>query len=219
MNSHTPLMRYKTKQAKKQIDVEVLKTMYANVIQNLEMTKFQRAQEEPIIEIIDEPILPLNIHQFGISQGVFLGLIFTTVIILSILILIRVFNSFDLLHAGHIKMLEECKRNCDFLIVGLQMDPSIDRPHKNKPIQSIVERYIQLKACISVDEIIPYSSELDLLEILQSYNIDIRFIGEDYLDKDFTGKEFCLEHDITIYYNSRKHKYSTSSLRMKIKSQ
>ena len=128
------------------------------------------------------------------------------------------FSSFDLLHAGHIKMLEECKRNCDFLIVGLQTDPTIDRPNKNKPVQSIVERYIQLKACIFIDEIVPYSTELELMEILQCFKIDIRFIGEDYFEKEFTGKQFCLDNNIQIYFNSRKHKFSTSGLREKIKS-
>jgi glycerol-3-phosphate cytidylyltransferase len=128
------------------------------------------------------------------------------------------FSSFDLLHAGHIKMLEECKRNCDFLIVGLQTDPTLDRPNKNKPVQSMVERYIQLKACVFINEIIPYSTELELMEILQSFKIDIRFVGEDYLEKEFTGKQFCLDNNIEIYFNSRKHKFSTSGLREKIKS-
>lgn len=128
------------------------------------------------------------------------------------------FSCFDLFHAGHVKMLEECKRNCDFLIACLQTDPNIDRPNKNKPIQSIVERYIQLKGCLFIDEIVPYSTESELLEILQSFKIDIRFIGEDYLDKDFTGKQFCLDNNIEIYYNSRKHNYSTSLLRNKLKS-
>jgi glycerol-3-phosphate cytidylyltransferase len=128
------------------------------------------------------------------------------------------FSSFDLLHAGHIKMLEECKMNCDYLIVGLQSDPSIDRPQKNKPIQSVVERYIQLKACCHIDEIVPYSTENELNEILQAFKIDIRFIGEDYLEKDFTGKQYCLDNNIAIFYNSRKHSYSTSGLRAKIKS-
>lgn len=128
------------------------------------------------------------------------------------------FSCFDLFHAGHVKMLEECKRNCDFLIACLQTDPNIDRPNKNKPIQSIVERCIQLKGCLFIDEIVPYSTESELLEILQSFIIDIRFIGEDYLDRDFTGKQFCLDNNIEIYYNSRKHNYSTSLIRNKLKS-
>ena len=128
------------------------------------------------------------------------------------------FSAFDLFHAGHVKMLEECKRNCDYLIVGLQTDPTIDRPQKNKPIQTIVERYIQLKACCHIDEIVPYSTESELIDILQAFKIDIRFIGEDYLEKEFTGKHFCIENNIEIFYNSRKHSYSTSGLREKIKS-
>lgn len=129
------------------------------------------------------------------------------------------FSTFDLLHAGHIKMLEEAKRHCDYLVVGLQMDPTIDRPAKNKPAQSIVERYIQLKACIFVDEIVPYSTESELMEILQSFKIDIRIIGEDYIDKDFTGKNFCIDNNIELLYNSRKHLYSSSILKAKIKNQ
>ena len=129
------------------------------------------------------------------------------------------FSAFDLLHAGHIKMLEECKGNCDYLIVGLQTDPTIDRPEKNKPVQSIVERYIQLKACVHVDEIVPYTTELELIEILQSFKLSIRFIGEDYLNKDFTGKQFCIDNNIELFFNSRKHKFSSSSLRLKLKSE
>ena len=127
------------------------------------------------------------------------------------------FSCFDLLHAGHIKMLEEAKSYCDYLIVGLQLDPTIDRPNKKKPAQSVVERYIQLKACIFVDEIIPYSTESELMEILQSFKIDLRIIGEDYLNSDFTGKEFCISNNIEIVYNSRKHGYSSTALKNKIK--
>ncbi len=127
------------------------------------------------------------------------------------------FSSFDLFHAGHVKMLEECKRNCDYLIACLQTDPTIDRPNKNKPIQTLVERYIQVKGCIYVDEIVPYSTESELMEILQSFKIDVRFIGEDYLDKDYTGKAFCIENEINIYYNSRKHGFSSTALRNKLK--
>jgi glycerol-3-phosphate cytidylyltransferase len=129
------------------------------------------------------------------------------------------FSAFDLLHAGHIKMLEECKGNCDYLIVGLQTDPTIDRPEKNKPVQSIVERYIQLKACVHVDEIVPYAKETELMEVLQSFKLSIRFIGEDYLNKDFTGKQFCIDNNIELFFNSRKHKFSSSSLRLKLKSE
>lgn len=123
------------------------------------------------------------------------------------------FSSFDLLHAGHIKMLEEAKTVCDYLIVGLQMDPTIDRPHKNKPTQSVVERYIQLKACRSVDEIIPYNTEEDLLDVLKSFVIDVRIIGDDYRDKEFTGKHYCEEKGIEIYFNKRDHRFSSSALK------
>ncbi|MFN3793383.1 MAG: adenylyltransferase/cytidyltransferase family protein [Chitinophagaceae bacterium] len=127
------------------------------------------------------------------------------------------FSCFDVLHAGHLKMLEEAKKKCDYLIVGLQIDPTIDRPHKNKPIQSIVERYIQLKSCRFVDEIVPYLTEEDLLEILQSFDIHIRIIGEDYVNKDFSGKKFCEENNIAIHFNSRKHPYSSTYLKNRIK--
>lgn len=123
------------------------------------------------------------------------------------------FSSFDLLHAGHIKMLEEAKTVCDYLIVGLQLDPTLDRPHKNKPAQSIVERYIQLKACKDVDEIIPYNTENDLMDILQSFVIDVRIIGDDYRDKNFTGKQYCEEKGIQMYYNKRDHRFSSSALK------
>lgn len=127
------------------------------------------------------------------------------------------FSCFDLFHAGHVKMLEEAKNMCDYLIVGLQTDPTIDRPQKNKPTQSIVERYIQLSACKFVDEIVPYSTEAELLEILKSFKINIRIIGEDYKDVEFTGKQFCMDNEIEIYFNSRKHDFSSSILKKKIK--
>lgn len=126
------------------------------------------------------------------------------------------FSSFDLLHAGHIKMLEEAKNVCDYLIVCLQMDPSVDRPHKNKPTQSVVERYIQLKAVRAVDEIVPYNTEEDVEDILRSFIVDIRIIGDDYKDKDFTGKKYCEEKGIEIYYNKRDHRFSSSALRQSI---
>ena len=126
------------------------------------------------------------------------------------------FSSFDLLHAGHIKMLEEAKTVCDYLIVGLQIDPSHDRPNKNKPSQTIVERYIQLKAVNAVDEIIPYYTEEDLLDILKSFVIDVRIIGDDYMDKDFTGKKYCEEKGIELFFNKRDHRFSTSDLRRRI---
>ncbi len=126
-------------------------------------------------------------------------------------------SAFDLLHAGHVMMLAEAKSKCDWLICGLQTDPSVDRPHKNKPIQSVVERYAQLSALASVDEVIPYTTEADLLQILSLYPIDIRFIGEEYILKDFTGRQLCEDLGIEIYYNSRKHNFSSSELRQRIK--
>lgn len=118
-------------------------------------------------------------------------------------------SCFDLLHSGHVLMLQEAKAQCDYLIVGLQTDPTIDRPSKNKPVQSIVERYIQLKAVKYVDEIVPYTTEADLLDLLQALPINVRIIGEEYRDKDFTGKDL----PIKIHYNSRKHRFSSSELR------
>jgi|TARA_B110000003_G_scaffold206963_1_gene205840 glycerol-3-phosphate cytidylyltransferase len=126
------------------------------------------------------------------------------------------FGAFDLFHAGHIKMLEEAKSRCDFLIVGLQLDPSIDRPKKNKPTQTIVERYVQVRSCKYIDEIIPYITEQDLIDILSSFKIDLRIIGEEYQDKGFTGKEYCKKKGIEIYYNKREHRFSSSSLRKQV---
>lgn len=126
------------------------------------------------------------------------------------------FSAFDLLHAGHISMLKEASENCDYLIVGLQVDPSLERKSKNKPIQSLFERYTQLKGCRYVDEIVPYAYESEILDILLTYRISIRFIGEEYRDKDFTGKELCRANDINIFYNSRRHSFSSSELRKRI---
>lgn len=126
------------------------------------------------------------------------------------------FSAFDLFHAGHVKMLEEAKSMCDYLICGLQTDPTIDRPEKNKPIQTVVERYIQLKACIYVNEIVPYSSEVDLEDILKTFKLDVRIIGEEYRDKNFTGRKYCEEHGIEIFYNKRDHRFSSSALRNSI---
>lgn len=126
------------------------------------------------------------------------------------------FSTFDLFHAGHVKMLEEAKSKCDYLIVGLQLDPSIDRPEKNKPSQSIIERYVQLRGCKYIDEIIPYITEEDLIDVLSSFKIDIRIIGEEYLDKSFTGKEYCEKKKIEIYYNKREHRFSSSALRNQV---
>ena len=127
------------------------------------------------------------------------------------------FSTFDLLHAGHVKMLEEAKSVCDYLIVGLQLDPSIDRAEKNAPTQTIIERYIQLKGCIHVDEIIPYVTENDLLDILQSFKIDVRIVGDEYIEKQYTGRSYCEEKGIEIYYNSRDHRFSSSALRKQVK--
>ena len=126
------------------------------------------------------------------------------------------FSTFDIFHAGHIKMLEEAKTKCDYLIVGLQLDPSIDRPKKNKPTQSIVERYTQLKAVSYVDEIIPYAREKDLEDILEMYHINVRILGEEYREKDFTGKDICKRRDIDLHFNKRDHRFSTTDLRKRV---
>ena len=126
-------------------------------------------------------------------------------------------SSFDLFHAGHVKMLEEAKEHCDFLIVALQTDPTIDRPEKNKPKQSIVERYIQVDACKYVDQIVPYTTEKDLEDIFLSFRLDVRIIGEEYKDKHFTAKDICKNRGIEIIYNSRAHDWSSSELRNRIK--
>jgi glycerol-3-phosphate cytidylyltransferase len=122
-------------------------------------------------------------------------------------------SCFDLFHAGHIMMLKEAKSKCDYLIVGLQTDPTIDRPEKNKPIQSVFERFVQLESCKYVDEVVVYATEKDLLDILHSYPIDVRIVGDEYKDKEFTGKN--LEH-IEMYYNTRKHSFSTTELRKRV---
>ena len=127
------------------------------------------------------------------------------------------FSTFDLLHAGHIMMLEEAKTQCDWLVIALQSDPTVDRPEKNKPIQTMYERYIQLKGCKYVDEIVPYTTEEEVRLILESRPFDVRIIGEDYKNKDFTGKDICDERGIRIYYNSRQHHLSSSELRKRIK--
>jgi glycerol-3-phosphate cytidylyltransferase len=125
-------------------------------------------------------------------------------------------STFDLLHAGHIQMLQEAKEHCDYLICGLQTDPSIDRPTKNKPVQNIVERYTQLKSVKYVDEIIPYSTEADLEDILSMYPINIRVLGVEYKDKDFTGKSICLRRGIELHFNKRDHRFSSSDLRKRV---
>jgi glycerol-3-phosphate cytidylyltransferase len=122
-------------------------------------------------------------------------------------------SSFDLLHAGHILMLMEAKDECDRLVVALQSDPTIDRPEKNKPVQALSERYIQLEACKYVDQIVPYDTEADLYNLLAGYDWDVRFLGMDYIDRtNFTGYDL----DIPIHYCSRRHNYSSSGLRERI---
>jgi glycerol-3-phosphate cytidylyltransferase len=125
-------------------------------------------------------------------------------------------STFDLLHAGHIQMLREAKEQCDYLLVGLQIDPSIDRPEKNSPIQSIVERYTQLNAVEYVDEIVPYGTETDLNDILTMYHIDVRILGEEYREKDFTGKDICKKRGIQLHFNKRDHRFSSSDLRKRV---
>jgi len=125
-------------------------------------------------------------------------------------------SAFDLLHAGHIQMLREAKEQCDYLICGLQMDPSYDRKEKNSPIQTVVERYTQLKAVSYVDEIIPYLTESDLDDILSMYQIDVRILGEEYREKDFTGKDICKKRGIQLYFNKRDHRFSSSDLRNRV---
>lgn len=121
-------------------------------------------------------------------------------------------SSFDLFHAGHVMMLKEAKTQCDYLIVGLQTDPTIDRNWKNKPVQGVFERYVQLQACKYVDEIVPYSTEKELVDILTSYPIDVRILGEEYQDKEYTGKELL----ISVHYNKRRHSFSTTELRQRV---
>jgi glycerol-3-phosphate cytidylyltransferase len=126
-------------------------------------------------------------------------------------------SAFDLLHAGHIQMLRDAKSQCDYLIVGLQTDPSVDRPDtKNPPVQSIVERQAQLSAVKYVDEILVYSTESDLDDILNMYDIDVRILGEEYRDKDFTGKDICKKRGIQLYFNRRDHRFSSSDLRRRV---
>lgn len=127
------------------------------------------------------------------------------------------FSAFDLLHAGHIGMLREARANCDYLIVGLQTDPTIDRPtEKNKPVQTLVERYAQLNALKFIDEIVPYQTEEDVIDILQLFQIDVRFLGEEYREKEFTGKDVCRKRGIELHFNKRDHRFSTSGLRKRV---
>jgi glycerol-3-phosphate cytidylyltransferase len=121
-----------------------------------------------------------------------------------------------MLHAGHVAMLSEAKNHCDYLIAGLQNNASWDRPEKNAPIQSIVERQIQLAATRYVDEIVVYNTEKDLEDILLTLPIDVRILGIEYQDKDFTGKDICNKRNIKLIFNSRDHSFSSSSLRKRV---
>jgi glycerol-3-phosphate cytidylyltransferase len=126
-------------------------------------------------------------------------------------------SCFDLLHAGHVTMLKMEKELCGYLKVGLQVDPSVDRPDsKNTPIQSLYERYVQLQACKYVDEILVYETEHDLLQLLMTQTIHIRFLSDEYLHRDFTGKQWCIENNIELHYHKRQHIYSSSDLRKRI---
>ena len=125
-------------------------------------------------------------------------------------------STFDLLHAGHITMLEEAKHHCDYLIVGLQNDPTEDRPEKNKPVQTIVERQIQLAAVKYVDEIVVYNTEQDLVDLLLTLPIDVRVLGDEYKSKDFTGKDIAKQRGSKIVYNGRDHSFSSTSLRKRV---
>ena len=127
------------------------------------------------------------------------------------------FSTFDLLHAGHIAMLRDAKEHCDYLIAALQSDPTIDRPDtKNQPVQTMVERYTQLSAVKYVDEVIPYQTEQDVEDILEMYHIDMRVLGEEYRNKDFTGLEICRRRGIQLYFNKRDHRFSSTDLRKRV---
>jgi glycerol-3-phosphate cytidylyltransferase len=126
-------------------------------------------------------------------------------------------SSFDLFHAGHVTMLKMEKEMCDYLKVALQVDPTIDRPGvKNKPVQSVYERHVQLQACKYVDEILVYETEEDLLNLIQTQTIHIRFLSEEYMDRNFTAKQYCIDHDIELFYHLRKHKYSSTEIRNRV---
>jgi glycerol-3-phosphate cytidylyltransferase len=125
-------------------------------------------------------------------------------------------STFDLFHAGHVVMLEEAKRQCDYLIAAIQSDPTVDRETKNKPVQSIIERQIQVSSCKHVDEIIVYTTEKELEDILMALPIDVRILGEEYRDTEFTGKEICMKRGIELYFNKRDHFFSSSDLRTRV---
>ena len=123
------------------------------------------------------------------------------------------FGAFDLFHAGHVLMLKEAKSICDYLIVCIQSDPSLDRAEKNKPVQSVIEREIQISACTYVDEVIIYDSEEDVLKIIKTIDWDVRILGEEYRDKEFTGRDQTLDK---CYFNKRPHNFSSSELRERV---
>ena len=126
-------------------------------------------------------------------------------------------SSCDLFHAGHVTMMKMEKQMCDYLIVALQVDPTIDRPGvKNKPTQSVYERYVQLQGCKYVDEILVYETEADLLNLIQTQTIHIRFLSEEYKDRDFTGKQYCIDNGIELYFHMRRHQYSSTELRNRV---
>ena len=126
------------------------------------------------------------------------------------------FSTFDLLHAGHIAMLAEAKNHCDYLIAGLQTDPTIDRASKNSPVQSIVERQIQLAAVRYVNEVVVYQTEQDLIDLLLILPLDVRILGTEYKDREFTGKVECESRGIELIYNGRDHSFSSSNLRKRV---
>lgn len=125
-------------------------------------------------------------------------------------------GAFDLVHAGHILMFKECKTVCDYLIIGLHTNPNLDRPLKNKPIQSVLERQIILQSCKYIDEVLLYDTEKDLEGLLKTLPINVRILDQDYEHKLFTGKQFCIDNGIELYYNKRLHDYSSSELRNRI---
>jgi len=126
-------------------------------------------------------------------------------------------SSCDLFHAGHVTMMKMEKQLCDYLIVALQVDPTIDRPGvKNKPTQSVYERYVQLQGCKYVDEILVYETEADLLNLIQTQTVHIRFLSEEYKDRDFTGKQYCIDNGIELYFHMRRHQYSSTELRNRV---
>jgi len=126
-------------------------------------------------------------------------------------------SSFDLFHAGHVTMLKMEKELCDYLKVALQVDPTVDRPGiKNKPVQSVYERYIQLQGCKYVDEILVYETETDLLNLIQTQTFHIRFLSEEYKNVDVTGKKYCIDTGIEIHYHLRRHQYSSTEIRNRV---